>query len=110
MLQQDEPDDYVLATGEAHSVQDFVVAAFEHAGLDWERHVRFDDRYLRPTEVATLSGDASKAEAGLGWRPSVQMDELARIMVEADIAQLEADGDHYIDTVQLPHWPTPHGA
>ena len=107
MLQQDEPDDYVLATGEAHSVQDFVVAAFEHAGLDWERHVRFDDRYLRPTEVATLSGDASKAEAGLGWRASVQMDELARIMVEADIAQLEADGDHYIDTVQLPHWPTP---
>ena len=71
MLQADEPDDYVLATGGTFTVRDFVVTAFEHAGLDWEKHVRFDERYLRPTEVDALIGDASKAERDLGWKAQV---------------------------------------
>lgn len=89
MLQQDEPDDYVIATGQAHSVREFVVAAFAHAGLDWEEHVEIDPRYYRPAEVDVLIGDASKARDRLGWSPSVGMEELVRIMVDADIEQLE---------------------
>lgn len=85
MLQADEPDDFVLATGRAYLVRDFVEAAFSRAGLDWERHVRFDDRYLRPTEVDALIGDASKAKEKLGWEARVHSPELARIMVDADI-------------------------
>jgi GDPmannose 4,6-dehydratase len=88
MLQADEPTDYVVATGTAHSVRDFVGFAFEHAGLDWERYVRFDDRYLRPAEVDALIGDASKATELLGWKPRVLAPELARIMVDADRAAL----------------------
>jgi GDPmannose 4,6-dehydratase len=88
MLQVDEPSDYVVATGTAYSVRDFVEFAFEHAGLDWEKHVRFDERYLRPAEVDALIGDAGKAEAVLGWKPSVLTPELARIMVDADRAAL----------------------
>jgi len=87
MLQADEPDDFVIATGTAYTVRDFVAMAFDHAGLDWERHVRFDDRYLRPTEVDVLIGDPSKAGAELGWKPKVLTPELARIMVDADCAQ-----------------------
>jgi GDPmannose 4,6-dehydratase len=89
MLQQDEPDDFVVATGAAYSVRDFVQFAFDHAGLDWERYVRFDDRYLRPTEADALVGDASKAATQLGWAPKVLTPELARIMVDADRALLE---------------------
>lgn len=85
MLQANEPDDFVLATGRAYLVRDFVEAAFSRAGLDWERHVRFDDRYLRPTEVDALIGDASKAKEKLGWEARVHSPELARIMVDADI-------------------------
>jgi GDPmannose 4,6-dehydratase len=88
MLQADEPTDYVVATGTAYSVRDFVGFAFEHAGLDWERYVRFDDRYLRPSEVDALIGDPSKAAAVLGWKPRVLTPELARIMVDADRAAL----------------------
>jgi GDPmannose 4,6-dehydratase len=88
MLQADEPDDYVVATGTAYSVRDFVQFAFEHAGLDWEKHVRFDERYLRPAEVDALIGDASKAKQVLGWQPQVLTPELARIMVDADRAAL----------------------
>jgi GDPmannose 4,6-dehydratase len=84
MLQADEPDDHVLATGTSYSVGDFVRFAFEHAGLDWEEHVRFDPRYLRPTEVDDLIGDASRAKQRLGWEAKVHTPELARIMVEAD--------------------------
>jgi GDPmannose 4,6-dehydratase len=84
MLQADEPDDYVLATGTAFSVRDFVELAFEHAGLDWQEHVRFDPRYLRPSEVDALIGDASKAESLLGWKPQVLVPDLARLMVDAD--------------------------
>lgn len=101
MLQADEPDDYVLATGGKHTVRDFLEAAFTHAGLDWRDHVRFDDRYLRPTEVDALIGDARKAEAKLGWRARVHAPELARIMVDADIAALECQGKPYVDTPVL---------
>lgn len=89
MLQADEPDDYVLATGRSASVQDFVEAAFGSVNLDWRDYVRFDERYLRPTEVDALIGDAGKAERELGWKPEVLVPELARIMVEADLAQLD---------------------
>ncbi|HZI96614.1 MAG TPA: GDP-mannose 4,6-dehydratase [Actinomycetales bacterium] len=89
MLQHHEPTDYVVATGAAYSVRDFLQLSFEHAGLDWERHVQFDDRYLRPTEVDSLIGDASRAHDLLGWKPQVLTPQLARIMVDADIADLE---------------------
>jgi GDPmannose 4,6-dehydratase len=96
MLQTDEPNDYVVATGSAYSVRDFLVTAFELAGLDWEKHVRHDPRYERPSEVDALIGDASRAETALGWRAKVHMPELCRIMVEADIEQLdnELSGRH----------------
>lgn len=106
MLQAEEPDDFVLATGGNFTVRDFVVTAFEHAGLDWEKHVRFDERYLRPTEVDALVGDASKAAVKLGWKATVQTDELARIMVDADIEALAHEGQPWIDEVQLSGWPT----
>jgi GDPmannose 4,6-dehydratase len=86
MLQHDEPDDYVLATGTAHSIRDFLGFAFNHVGLDWEKYVRFDERYLRPAEVDSLMGDASRAASILGWKPKVMPPELARIMVDADCA------------------------
>ncbi len=85
MLQTQTPADYVVATGEDHSVAEFVEAAFEHAGLDWRRHVRTDPRYLRPTEVYHLRGDASKARAQLGWEPTLSFGELVRLMVDADL-------------------------
>ncbi|BBZ48189.1 GDP-mannose 4,6-dehydratase [Mycobacterium parmense] len=84
MLQAPEPSDYVLATGTSYSVRDFVTVAFDHAGLDWERYVKFDERYIRPSEVDSLIGDASKAESELGWKPHTYMRDLARLMVDAD--------------------------
>jgi GDPmannose 4,6-dehydratase len=84
MLQANEPDDFVIATGTAYSVRDFVAMAFDHVGLDWRQHVRLDERYLRPTEVDALIGDASKAADVLGWKPTVLAPELARLMVDAD--------------------------
>ncbi|MEP9382463.1 GDP-mannose 4,6-dehydratase [Nocardioides sp. KR10-350] len=104
MLQADEPDDFVLGTGTPYTVRDFLVTAFEHAGLDWEKHVRFDERYLRPTEVDALIADASKAHEKLGWKAIVQPDELARIMVDADIEALECEGRPWIDQVNLEGW------
>jgi GDPmannose 4,6-dehydratase len=89
MLQQDEPDDFVIATGESHSVREFCQAAFERAGLDWEPHVRLDPRYQRPTEVDHLRGDASKAEERMGWRATTDFHGLVRLMVDADIALLD---------------------
>ena len=89
MLQLDEADDFVVATGTSYSVRDFVQLAFDHAGLDWERHVRLDERYLRPSEVDALVGDASKATEALQWKPRVLTPELARIMVDADRVALE---------------------
>jgi GDPmannose 4,6-dehydratase len=105
MLQADEPEDFVLATGGSFTVRDFVVTAFEHAGLDWQKHVRFDERYLRPTEVDALIGDASKAKEKLGWETKVDTEELARIMVDADIEMLKHEGRHWIDQPALNDWP-----
>ncbi len=89
MLQADAPDDYVIATGETHSVREFLEHAFAHAGLDWEPHVEIDPRYFRPAEVDALLGDASKAREKLGWAPKVGFEELVRIMVDADMTALE---------------------
>ena len=85
MLQQDRPDDYVIATGKTHSVRDLVRVAFAHVGLDWEKHVTLDPRFLRPAEVDLLIGDPSKAKAALGWEPKVDFETLVRMMVDADI-------------------------
>jgi GDPmannose 4,6-dehydratase len=88
MLQAEQPDDFVIATGTSYTVRDFVELAFGHAGLDWEQYVKFDPRYLRPTEVDNLIGDATKAEEILGWKPKVLTPELAGIMVDADMERL----------------------
>jgi GDPmannose 4,6-dehydratase len=85
MLQQDEPDDYVIATGETHSVRRLVELAFDHAGLDPDKHVRIDPRFMRPAEVQLLIGDASKAREKLGWRPRTSFEEMVRMMVDADL-------------------------
>ncbi|MBK8166946.1 MAG: GDP-mannose 4,6-dehydratase [bacterium] len=90
MMQQEEPDDFVVATGENHSVREFVEIAFAHAGLDWEQYVRQDERFLRPAEVDHLRGDAAKARRVLGWEPTVSFPELVRMMVDADLALLGA--------------------
>ena len=87
MLQQDEPDDFVISTGEAHTVQEFVEKAFAHAGLDnWAKYVRQDPKFLRPAEVDLLIGDSAKAKAVLGWEPEVGFDELVKMMVDNDMA------------------------
>jgi GDPmannose 4,6-dehydratase len=88
MLQQSSPDDYVVATGESHSVRELVEIAFGHVGLDWEKHVRLDPTLLRPAEVDHLIGDPSRARSTLGWRPSVDFRGLVTMMVDADIARL----------------------
>lgn len=105
MLQVDEPDDFVLATGVGITVREFLETAFSHAGLDWEEHVRFDERYLRPTEVDALIGDPTKAEEKLGWKATVGPLDLARLMVDADIKALEHAGSPWIDRVPLAGWP-----
>ena len=84
ILQQDKPDDYVIATGETHSVREFLEAAFGHAGLDWKKHVDIDARYYRPAEVDLLIGDASKAKRQLGWEPKTRFADLVKLMVDAD--------------------------
>jgi GDPmannose 4,6-dehydratase len=91
MLQQDEPDDYVIATGQTRSVREFLDLAFELVGLDWEKYVQIDPRYFRPAELYMLCGDASKARCILGWEPKVSFEELVSIMIEADweLAQKE---------------------
>ena len=99
MLQHDEPRDFVVATNTAYTVRDFVQLAFDRADLDWEKYVKFDERYLRPTEVDSLIGDPSKAKDLLGWTPKVLTPRLAEIMVDADIAALEVGGERYIDAV-----------
>ncbi len=90
MLQQDDPDDYVVATGETHSVREFLEVAFGHVGLDYRDHVEIDQRYFRPAEVDLLIGDASKARKRLGWKPRTTFAELARLMVDADIEAVAA--------------------
>ena len=94
MLQQDAPDDYVIATGETHSVREFLEVAFEYVNLKWEDYVEFDPRYLRPAEVDILIGDSTKARETLGWKPSVTFKELVHLMVEADLNVLGVTRDH----------------
>jgi len=89
MLQQEKPEDFVIATGQAHSVKDFVEVAFGIVDLDWEKYVEIDDRFKRPTEVYSLVGDASKAKTRLGWQPKVNFSELVKIMVESDLKKLK---------------------
>lgn len=101
MLQVEIPEDFVIGTGTDLSVRDFVKLAFEHVGLDWEKYVRFDEKYLRPTEVDSLIGDASKAEKTLGWKATVQPQELAAIMVDHDIAALQG---HAVDVPRGSVW------
>lgn len=85
MLQQDKPDDYVLATNETHSIREFLDAAFGHVNLEWQRYVTFDERLLRPAEVDLLIGDYSKARKNLGWEPRIRMKALAALMVDSDV-------------------------
>lgn len=89
MLQQDEPDDYVIATGKTHSVRKFAELAFSCVGLNWEDHVVVDERFYRPAEVHQLVGDASKARKNIGWQPEVSLEELIEMMVESDLRQLK---------------------
>jgi GDPmannose 4,6-dehydratase len=91
MLQQPTPDDYVVATGEEHSVRELVELAFGRAGLDWQQHVEIDERLFRPAEVTTLCGDASKARRILGWQPEVSFAELVRMMVDADLKRVAGE-------------------
>ncbi len=93
MLQQETPDDYVVATGEMHTVREFVELAFSLVGLDWQEFVEFDPRYLRPTEVDELCGDASKARRILGWEPRTTFAEIVKVMLRADLAELGLDLD-----------------
>ena len=99
MLQVDTPDDYVVATGTDYTVKDFLEFSFEHVGLDWEKYVKFDERYLRPTEVDALVGDSSRAQTKLGWTPKVMTPRLAEIMVDADVLALASAGVPWIDQV-----------
>ena len=89
MLQQKKAEDFVIATGETHTVREFVEEAFHCAKLDWKKYVRIDKRYFRPLEVNILQGDYSKARRKLGWKPKTSFKELVRIMVDADIEMLE---------------------
>ena len=91
MLQQGEPDDFVIATGKAHSVKEFVERAFDHLNLDWKKHVEIDPRYFRPSEVDMLVGDSKKASEKLKWRPTVDFEQLIRIMVNADLNLAEQE-------------------
>ena len=103
MLQVDEPEDYVLATGQGLTVREFLALAFDEIGADWKDHVLFDERYLRPSEVDRLVGDAARAHAELGWKTQVGPAELVKIMVDADRRTLEA-GAEVIDRPALPGW------
>ena len=97
MLQHDTPEDFVLATGSAYTVKDFLQFSFERVGLDWEKYVKFDERYLRPTEVDSLIGDAGKAKDLLGWEAKTHTPALAALMVDSDLKALEAEGRAYVD-------------
>jgi GDPmannose 4,6-dehydratase len=104
MLQVDEPEDFVLATGVGYTIKDFLETSFGHAGLEWQKYVKFDERYLRPTEVDALIGDPSKAFEKLGWKANLDGRLLAKLMVDADITALEKEGTAWIDQVSLESW------
>jgi GDPmannose 4,6-dehydratase len=107
LMQAGAPSDYVLATGVGISVREFLALAFDQVGMDWEKHVRFDERYCRPAEVDTLIGDASLAESSVGWKPQILAPELAKIMVDADVRALEQTSQAEIDRPNLPGWQLP---
>ncbi|HEY1662567.1 MAG TPA: GDP-mannose 4,6-dehydratase [Verrucomicrobiae bacterium] len=96
MLQQEKPDDYVIATNETHSIREFLDAAFQHAGLDWKKYVEIDPRYYRPAEVDLLIGDYSKAKRQLGWEPKTKFIDLVRLMVDADVKLLQDRLDGHV--------------
>jgi GDPmannose 4,6-dehydratase len=105
MLQQDQPDDFVIATGQTHSVEEFLAEAFAHVNLDWHDYVELDPKYLRPAEVDLLIGDATKAKEQLGWEPKVGFNELVRLMVDADVSTVtrdEHEGFGDTNTVESP--------
>src|SRR5215212_2359969 len=113
MLQQEKPDDYVIATGETNSVRDFLTQAFSHVDLDWRDHVEMDSKYLRPAEVELLIGDAAKAKHDFGWEPKTRFKELVRLMVDADVSMVnrkehepehELFGDTGLDGAVMPAW------
>jgi GDPmannose 4,6-dehydratase len=106
MLQQDTPDDYVIATGETHSIREFLEIAFNHVNLDWNNYVEFDPRYLRPTEVDLLIGDPTKATTKLGWKPSVTFTELVHLMVDTDLHALGLTSPNFSGTSTLPDTAT----
>lgn len=106
MLQADEPDDYALATGTGISVRDFLAESFGRLDLDWNDHVKFDERYLRPTEVDVLIGDASKIKNKLGWEATVDGRALAHLMIDADVEAITHEGTPWHDTVSLESWGT----
>jgi GDPmannose 4,6-dehydratase len=99
MLQQDKPDDYVIATNETHSIREFLDVAFGHVGLDWNKYVEIDPIYYRPAEVELLIGDYSKAKKQLGWSPKTTFNELAKLMVDADVALLKAHREGKIKVI-----------
>jgi len=99
MLQLDQPDDFVVATNTAYSVRDFLGYSFDTVGLDWEKHVEFDEKYLRPAEVDALVGDYAKIQSATDWEPQVLTPELARIMVQADVEILASEGTHWSDSL-----------
>ncbi|MDW4573921.1 GDP-mannose 4,6-dehydratase [Microbacterium sp. M3] len=103
MLQIDEPEDFVLATGQGYTIRDFLEASFGHVGLDWHEFVKFDERYLRPTEVDALIGDPARAAEKLGWNATLDGKDLARLMVDADIEALDKRPE-WIDSVNLASW------
>jgi GDPmannose 4,6-dehydratase len=95
MLQQDKPDDFVIATGESHTIRELLDHAFARVELDWRKYVEIDPRYYRPAEVDHLCGDSSKAQKLLGWKPRVSFPELIAMMVDADLADLRERGDRH---------------
>ena len=106
MMQQKNPDDYVIATGEAHSVQEFVEKAFDIVGLDWQEYVKIDKRFFRPLDVPCLIGDYSKTRNKIGWKPRVKFDELVNIMVREDLTRWEKwlNGERF--PWDAPNYPT----
>ena len=106
MLQVDEPEDFVLATGVGFTIREFLETTFSHVDLDWQKYVKFDERYLRPTEVDALIGDPSKAADKLGWKATIDGLELGKLMVDADVEALSHEGKHWIDKVSLESWGT----
>ena len=107
MLQQQEPDDYVVATGETHSIREFLDVAFGYVNLNWHDYVEFDSRYLRPAEVDLLVGDPTKVKEKLGWEPSVTFEELVKLMVNADLRAMgqnspNGEGSHPEENAVIP--------